>query len=127
MKIAEFAKVSPARKKLTNNPLTVERVLNHLPKKACDCYICTKHKFKDGSITTYLEAFFGFSKPRERTFNCHSQLDQFIHILVNYAGWDRKISFGVYNIGVKDGEKGKEEVLVDEYHGELKDFLPDAM
>jgi len=127
MKIAEFAKVSPARQKLMNNPLTVERVLNHLPKKPCDCFICTKHKFEDGSITTHLEASFGFSKPRERIFYCHNHLDQFIQILVNYAGWDRKISFGVYNIGFKEGKKGKEDVIVNEYHGELKDFLPDAM
>ena len=127
MKIAEYVKATPARQKLMNHPFTVERVLNHLPKKACNCSICTNQKFEDGSITTHLEVSFGSSFRRKRIFYCQSQLNQFIHILVNYAGWNRKSPFDVYNIGVKDGKKGKEEVIVNEYHGELKDFLPRAM
>jgi len=124
MKIAEILMTPPIRRTFIKKRSQIKRFLDFQPNSDCDCLICTKHKFSDGSSVTHIEAHIGNQIPRKRTFYCHNQLDDFISFLVNNIGWSPKVSVNVYGLGIQ-GES--EDALVDEYHGELKDFLPDAI
>ena len=123
MKIAEILLAPPVRRTLMKKRLVVKRILHFQPETTCDCFICTKHQFEDGGIITYIKAHMGYLTPRSRVFYCHSHLDEFIFFLVNHIGWDPKDSLVVYDYGT---EMGEEDVMIQEWVGELRDFLPEA-